>query len=68
MKVSTFKIDDIWYFQVGKHVEKGFATKDEAQLMGEKFLVEQRKAEKARNSKKDDGEREGKKEEEQLEE
>jgi len=36
MKVSTFKIDDIWYFQVGKHVEKGFATKDEAQLMGEK--------------------------------
>jgi hypothetical protein len=43
--VDTFKIDDIWFFRVGDHTEKGFTTKDEAQLMGEKYLAEKRKAE-----------------------
>lgn len=44
-QVNTFKIDDQWCFAVGDHLERGFATKDEANLMGEKHLAEARRAE-----------------------
>lgn len=44
-KVVTFKIGDMWSFRVGVHTQRGYATKDEAALAGEKYLVEVKKAE-----------------------
>jgi len=44
--VRTFKVDDKWSFEAQGHVETGFATKDEAQMAGEKYLIDKRREEK----------------------
>jgi hypothetical protein len=43
--VRVYKIGDRWNYDANGHIERGFATRDEAQLAGEKFLVEKHKAE-----------------------
>ena len=43
--VRTFKIGDRWSYDAQGHIEKGYPTKDAAQLAGEKYLVDKRKAE-----------------------
>jgi hypothetical protein len=44
-QVNTFKINESWCFSVGDHLERGFDTKDEAKMIGEKYLIEKRKEE-----------------------
>lgn len=44
MSLRVYKIGARWRFSADGHVGKGYPTKDAAQLAGEKYLVEKRKA------------------------
>lgn len=43
--VRTFKRDDRWSYSADGRIQHGFATKDEAQMAGEKYVADKRRAE-----------------------
>jgi hypothetical protein len=43
--VRAFKRDDKWSFSAEGRIEHGFSTKDEALMVGEKYVADKRRAE-----------------------